>query len=231
MPAMTRVREPRYSPEPAEPENYTMANNRAYSRFARLYDVVVKVAPLWRSWLRPAIGAIEGPRVLEVSPGTGWLLTQYADRFDTVAIDLNPTLLAVTRDNLARAGVRASLQQGRVEALPYRDGVFDTVVNTMAFTGYPDGRRALAELARVLRPGGRLVIIDIGLPRDRTRRGTWLLGVWKRAGDIVRDMPALLTGAGFAVIDDEVGGWGTVHRYVATKPVQRVDDAQREERM
>jgi ubiquinone/menaquinone biosynthesis C-methylase UbiE len=196
-----------------------VANDRLYTRFARLYDIVVKAAPVWRRWLGHAVPAIRGPRVLEVSFGTGWLLSQYAGSYRTDGIDLNPALIAVARRNLALAGVRADLRQGTVEALPYPDATFDTVVNTMAFSGYPDGAVAAAELARVLKPGGRLVLIDINFPHDGHRLGTILVErFWKPFGDLIRDIPALLSDAGLDVQDDEIGGWGSVHRYLATKP-------------
>ena len=207
----------RYSREPDDPRAYTDAFDRWYSRFARPYDVAVKVLPVWRRWLRQALPLIQGPRVLEVSFGTGWLLTQYADRFDTDGVDLNEDLVAVARRNLVRAGVRARLRQGAVESLPYPDATFDTVVNTMAFTGYPDGARAAAELARVLRPGGRLVMVDIAHPQDDNPVGTSLVTLWERAGDLIRDTPSVLRAAGFSVVDEEIGGWGSVHRYLATR--------------
>lgn len=215
---------PRYSAEPEDPRAYTAANDRWYTRLARLYDVVVTVLPVWRRWLGHALPEIRGPRVLEVSFGTGWLLTRYAGRFQVDGVDLNAAMVDVARRNLARAGLRADLRQGDVEALPYPDGTFDTVVSTMAFTGYPDGARAAAELARVLAPGGCLVMIDVDYPRDRNRWGTALVDrVWKPAGDLIRDIPALLSAAGLEVRDDEVGGWGSVHRYVATKPAAGAD--------
>ena len=211
--------DPRYSTEPDDPQAYTTANDLLYTRFAGLYDIVVKALPVWRRWLGHALPEIRGPRVLEVSFGTGWLLTQYAGRYRTEGIDLNPALVAVARRNLARAGLQADLRQGSVEELPYPDASFDTVVNTMAFTGYPNGATAAAELARVLKPGGRLVLIDIGLPRDGNRLGTTLVQhFWKPLGDLIRDVPALLSEVGLDVKDDEIGGRGTVHRYLATKP-------------
>ncbi len=215
---MTRD-DPRYSADPADARAYTKANDRLYTRFARLYDVVVRTVPLWRRWLGHAVPEIHGDRVLEVSFGTGWLLTQYAGRYRTDGIDLNPRLVAIARRNLARAGVQAELRQGTVEALPYPDATFDTVVNTMAFTGYPDAATAAAELTRVLTPGGRLVLIDINYPHDGNRLGTALVErFWKPFGDLIRDIPALLYDAGLDVQDDEIGGWGSVHRYLATKP-------------
>lgn len=217
MEVVRRTRNSRYSVEPTDRQAFTEAFDRKYSRFAHLYDVAVKVLPFWRRWLRQALPAIEGPRVLEVSFGTGWLLSQYAGRFTTDGIELNEALVDVAHRNLARAGVRAILRQGTVESLPYPDATFDTVVNTMAFTGYPDGARATAELARVLRPDGRLVMIDIGYPHDDNRLGSCLVELWKRAGDLIRDIPALLSENGFSVADEEIGGWGSVHRYVAIK--------------
>lgn len=213
---------PRYSEEPADPRAYTRRNDRLYSRFARVYDVGAKSLPVWRRWLGTAIPLIQGPRVLEVSFGTGWLLTQYADRFRTDGLDLNPAMLDVAARNLARAGKQADLRLGSVEALPYPEATFDTVVNTMAFTGYPDGAAAAAELARVLKPGGRLVLVDIAFPRDGNRRGTALVQwFWKPFGDLVRDVAPLLADAGLDVTEEEVGGWGSVHRYLAVKPAGR----------
>ncbi len=211
--------DPRYSAEPADPREYTAANDRLYTRFARPYDIVVKAFPVWRRWLGHALPAIQGSRVLEVSFRTGWLLTQYAGRYRTDGIDLNPALIDLARRNLARAGVKADLRQGSVEALPYPNATFDTVVNTMAFTGYPNGAAAAAELARVLKPGGRLVLIDISYPRDGNRLGTALVQrFWKPFGDLIRNVPTLLCDAGLDIQDDEIGGWGSVHRYLATKP-------------
>ncbi len=204
--------------EPEDPDGYIAANDRMYTRLAAVYDVTVKAVPLWRSWIGHAVPLIRGPRVLEVSFGTGWLLTQYAARYRAVGIDLNPTLLAVARRNLARAGTRAELQLGSVEALPYPDATFDTVVNTMSFSGYPDGAAAAAELARVLVPQGRLVLIDVNYPADGNWLGTALVEwLWKPAGDLVRDLPALLSDVDLGVRDVEIGGWGSVHLYLATK--------------
>lgn len=212
-------RDPRYSPEPSDPQAYTAANDRLYSRFAGLYDIVVRLVPWWRRWLGYAVPVIRGPRVLEVSFGTGWLLTRYAGLVRADGIDLNPDLVAVARRNLARAGLGAELRQGRVEELPYPDATFDTVVTTMAFTGYPDARAAAAELVRVLKPGGRLVLIDVNYPSDGNRIGTALVDrFWKPFGDLIRDVAAVLCDAGLVVEDEEIGGWGSVHRYLGTKP-------------
>jgi ubiquinone/menaquinone biosynthesis C-methylase UbiE len=191
--------------------------DRAYGLFARPYDLCVRVLPVWKTWLRHALPHIEGPRVLEVSFGTGFLLTQYADRFETEGIDYNEKMVAVARRNLDREGIHANLQQGNVEALPYASGHFDCIVNTMAFSGYPDGQKAMSELHRVLKPGGKLVIIDVGHPGDRNWIGMKTLRLWTVVGDLIRDLGKLLHEFGFEYSKQEIGGFGTVHLYVATK--------------
>ncbi len=206
-----------YSREPEDRDSFTRKLDRAYGMFARPYDIGVKMLPVWKTWLKRAIPHIKGPRVLEVSFGTGFLLTQYAGEFDTDGIDYNEKMVAVASDNLERKGIAARLRQGNVEALPYEHDTFDCIVNTMAFSGYPDGHRAMSELHRVLKPGGRLVIIDVEFPADRNRLGMGATRIWAALGDLIRDLGKLLHECGFDYTEEEIGGFGTVHLYVATK--------------
>ena len=207
----------RYSTEPADPEEFTRRFDRFYGRFARVYDVLVRRGPVWKSWLGHALPHVRGPRVLEASCGTGYLLTQYAGRVQASAIDLNARMVEITNENLRRAGLAADVRQADVEALPYPDETFDTVVNTMSFSGYPNGRAALAEMSRVLRPGGDLVLIDVDYPDDENRVGTVLAELWRRSGDLIRDMDVLLREAGFEYREEAIGGFGSIRLYVCTK--------------
>jgi len=214
---MKADRLPDYSSEPDEKERFTRKFDRTYTSIARVYDLAVKALPVWKSWLRQALPHIRGPKVLEVSFGTGYLLTQYADRFETHGIDYNAKLLSVAGDNLRKKGLTASLQQGNAESLPYDDETFDCIVNTMAFTAYPDGVKAMSELHRVLKTGGRLVLIDIEYPADRNWLGVKMTRFWIALGDIVRDMETMFRRFGFEYTDREIGGFGSVHLYVAEK--------------
>jgi len=210
---------PAYSREPADKDSFTRRLDRAYSMLARPYDIGVKALPVWKTWLKRAIPHIKGPRVLEVSFGTGFLLTQYAGEFDTDGIDYNEKMVAVASENLKRKGIAARLRQGNVEALPYENDTFDCIVNTMAFSGYPDGHRAMSELHRVLKPGGRLVIIDVDFPADRNRLGMGATHLWAALGDLIRDLGKLLHECGFDYTEEEIGGFGTVHLYIGTKRI------------
>lgn len=203
--------------EPADNRTFTQHNDRLYGRFAGLYNRAVKALPLWQRWIEHVLPHIVGPRVLELSFGTGHLLSRYANCYETWAIDYNWQLTQHARRNLAAAGQRARLQIADVAALPYADHCFQTVLCTMAFTAYPDGLAAMAEIARVVVPGGKLLLVDVNYPADGGRLGTWATRAWIALGDIIRDMALLFEAYDFDYVDREVGGFGSVHLYIARK--------------
>ncbi len=144
-------------------------------------------------------------------------MTRYASQFETYGVDLNWSMIRTTTKNLELAGLAVPLQQATVEALPYRAESFDTVVNTMAFSGYPRADQAMSEIRRVLRPGGRLVLVDMNLPEHEN----WIARFWLRlflaSGDILRDMGRVFSRHGFKFTDEAIGLSGSLHLYVAEK--------------
>lgn len=205
------------SSEPNNPQAYTRSMDQAYTWFAGVYDLIVKILPVWRSWIGHVLPHIQGQKVLEVSFGTGYLLTKYASQHETFGLDYNHKLIKTARNNLSRDNQTAPLCQGSVEALPYPSNHFDTIVNTMAFTGYPDGHKAMAELHRVLKPGGRLVMVDIGYPASGRKAGMLMARSWAALGDILRNMGPLFTAHDFDFKTTEIGGFGSVHLHIAIK--------------
>ena len=110
---------------------------------------------------RELLSAAAG-RVLEVGVGTGLNLPLYpAGRVtEIVATDPNPNMLWQARARAALLRVPVQLLQASAEALPFRDQGFDTVVATLVFCSVDDPDRGLAEIRRVLRPGGRLLMLE-----------------------------------------------------------------------
>jgi ubiquinone/menaquinone biosynthesis C-methylase UbiE len=145
------------------------------------------------------------------------LLTQYANRFKTYGIDYNMAMVKTAEKNLEQHGLQASLQQADICHLPFANDSFDSIVNTMAFSGYPDGQIALTEIRRVLKRGGSLIMIDVYYPRNRNWLGMSLARFWMSTGDILREMGTLFGVMKMRYTEKEIGGFGSVHLYVATK--------------
>jgi ubiquinone/menaquinone biosynthesis C-methylase UbiE len=98
--------------------------------------------------------------VLEVAIGTGRNLAFYPEGVRLTGIDLSPTMLQLARDRARELGIEVDLREGDAQDLPFPDESFDTVVCTLSLCNIPDARKAVAEMKRVLRPGGRLLLLD-----------------------------------------------------------------------
>ena len=76
---------------------------------------------------------------------------------------------------------------------------------------------ALSEMHRVLKQGGKLILIDVNFPADGNWLGTMMTNGWKLAGDLVRDIGGLLRQFDFDYTHEEIGAFGSIHLYVARK--------------
>ena len=98
--------------------------------------------------------------VLEVAVGTGRNLPFYPENVRLTGVELSPRMLDVARRRARELGREADLRLGDAQDLPFGDASFDTVVCTLGLCTIPDDRRAVSEAARVLRPGGRLLLLE-----------------------------------------------------------------------
>jgi ubiquinone/menaquinone biosynthesis C-methylase UbiE len=166
----------------------------------------------WRRWL------VEGARglTLDVGCGTGRNLPLYARGARVVAIE--PCWETLRRAQRRAPGV--PLVRGSAEALPFRDGAFDTVVSGLVFCSVPDARRGLAEVRRVLKPDGRLRMLEhVRATRpwkarfqDRTQPvWTWISGGCHPN----RDTEGAVAACGFAIEADGRRAKGELRRFSA----------------
>jgi ubiquinone/menaquinone biosynthesis C-methylase UbiE len=136
--------------------------NRLYHEFAWSYDAVAWLvsAGRWNDWVRSTLPELQGPRVLEVGAGPGHLqVAMQQANLIAFGVDRSPQMIRQARRRLGQRPVRLVRGDGR--RLPFAAERFDSVVLTFPA---PYIREAGQELARVLRPGGRLVIADAGVP-------------------------------------------------------------------
>lgn len=114
--------------------------------------------------LRPFVAGAELGRVLDLACGTANLLPRLGEwgaRVECyVGADLAPEMLRGARPKLAASSFPAATVAADVAALPFADGAFGTVVTASALHDWPEPERAFAEMRRVLRPGGRLLLLD-----------------------------------------------------------------------
>jgi cyclopropane fatty-acyl-phospholipid synthase-like methyltransferase len=156
-----------------------------FHRLTPFFDYVAAVAVRDRAIKRRLLahaGITTGEQVLDVGCGTGTLALRAARAARSVRVtglDADASILARARRKAAAAGLDISFDEGRSTALPYPDASFDLVLSTLFFHHVDDDakRQTASELIRVLRPGGRIVVGDLGRPMNRVMRRATLLTV------------------------------------------------------
>ncbi len=129
---------------------YTANTGKSYDEFARLAG-------------RIASQLSHGSRVLEVAPGPGYFCIELAKLgdFSIIGLDISHTFVDIASKKAVEAGVRVDFRQGNASSMPFTDNTFDFLLCRAAFKNFAQPVRALEEMCRVLKPGGRGMIIDL----------------------------------------------------------------------
>ena len=166
------------------------AARELFTRVARRYDALNRVLTcgidvMWRrralATLVPAPG-----RLLDLATGTGDLVLGALRRFPQVRVtglDLTPAMLAIARRRVEAVGgaARVAFVEGDATHLPFGAAAFDAVTCAFGFRNFPDPAAALAEAARVLTPGGTLLVLEF-FRRDAASWGARFTDAWLRLG-------------------------------------------------
>jgi len=133
--------------------------------------------PRWRRALVSAVAPAAGERVLDVATGTGMVAAELLarGRCSVVGIDQSPEMLASARARFGGSGADVELVEGQAEALPFPDGSFDALTFTYLLRYVDDPQATMRELARVVRPGGRVGSLEFGVPPWAPARVAWRL--------------------------------------------------------
>lgn len=175
---------------------------RRYDRYAAWYDRLEwLLEALHLRGLRRRLLAHASGRVLEVAAGTGANLRWFPPGCRLTLADLSAGMLALARRRAACLGVAPGFVLAAAEQLPFTDAAFDTVVTSLSTCTFADPAAAVREMARVCRPGGRILMLEHGRS-DRARLARWQdrraegharrLGCWWN-----RDPLAAVRAAGF----------------------------------
>jgi demethylmenaquinone methyltransferase / 2-methoxy-6-polyprenyl-1,4-benzoquinol methylase len=158
---------------------------RLFAGLPRRYDVAGALLSFGQDprWRRAVVGRIEASpvdRILDVATGTGMVATALVRRYgcSVVGLDQSPEMLARARSKLdadPQLAHRIELVRGEAESLPFGDGEFDHLTFTYLLRYVDDPGGTLAELARVVRRGGRIASLEFMLPPNPAARFVWRL--------------------------------------------------------
>lgn len=168
-----------------------------YDRYATLLSLGQD--PRWRRFLVERIEAGPDDVVLDVATGTGAVALELVRQkgCSVVGVDQGAEMLDVARQRISLAAARGRIRvvEARAEALPFEAGLFDGLTFTYLLRYVDDPAATLAELSRVVRPGGTVAALEFGVPQSPVARGLW----------------ELYTGAGLPLVGRLIGpGWREV---------------------
>lgn len=148
----------------------TKVVRKRYDRRAFAYDLMEKFAEGlgFGKWREVLWGKVTGGNILEVGVGTGRNFPYYPPDAEITAIDFSEKMLSRARDKARRQGVKVRLLPMDVQNLDFADNTFDTVVATFVFCSVPDPLKGLAEVKRVCKPGGKVILLEHVLSANRT---------------------------------------------------------------
>lgn len=210
----------------SSPDDRAEANRRRRSQYAGEAATYDREADRSERWLlgtdhRPWACSRSVGRTLEVAIGTGLNLAHYPQGVRVTGVDLTPEMLAIARRRSADLGMSVPLTEGDAQALPFADTTFDTVVCTYAMCSVPDERATVDEMLRVLKPGGRLILVDH--IRSSVPPLYWLqrlmeLAPSRNPDELTRRPREHVEAAGFTIEESDRLRAGVVERLVARKP-------------
>jgi ubiquinone/menaquinone biosynthesis C-methylase UbiE len=180
--------------------------------------------------LRSAALAQAGGEILEIGFGTGLNLKHYPEQIRQITtVDPNPGMAKRAAKRISESGVRVDQRSQSGEELPFADDTFDCAVSTWTLCSIADPGRAVGEICRVLKPGGRFIFLEHGLSDQPTVRG-WqrrLSPIQRLISDGCRldvDIEAIVRGKPFAevqverfVMDRMLQTHGTMYRGIGVK--------------
>lgn len=148
---------------------------RRYDRWTRYYDAVDNfpiISRPQRRWKEAAVDSLElrgGERVLDIGTGSGEILPWVAARLtdgEVVGTDISSGMVEKAGERIARHGLedRARTLYDDIEDSAFPDDHFDRIIATFTFTTIPEPAKAIRECARILKPDGRMVVLDTGRP-------------------------------------------------------------------
>ncbi|MFT7578761.1 MAG: demethylmenaquinone methyltransferase/2-methoxy-6-polyprenyl-1,4-benzoquinol methylase [Myxococcota bacterium] len=250
---MTPAERTPHLPATRDNRDNRLGGGAMFDRIAQRYDRLNTIMSFgmhgrWRRALIRAIGPLEpGASVLDLASGTADVAIAVAKRYpltQVVGLDPSAGMLDVGQQKLDKAGLShvVKLVVGDAQALPFRDNAFAATTISFGIRNVPDRARALREMARVTRPGGKVAVLELSVPRGGLlspfarmhvrhivpRLGAWLSGdrEYRYLQESIAAFPtpdafaAMMGNASLRVDGTQRFAFGGAHLYVATAKPQ-----------
>lgn len=234
-----------YKQVPVEEKEQHVAG--VFHSVAAKYDVMNDIMSLgthriFKRFLIELSGARKGHKILDLAGGTGDIAKLFSkvigQEGEIMLTDINDSMLVVGRDRLLDAGIAGNVNyvQGNGEKLPYPDDYFDCVTIGYGIRNFTDKQKALCELYRVIKPGGRLLILEFSKPQNELVSKAYDVysSMWPTVGRVIANdaesyqylnesirmhpdqetLKAMMETAGFERVDyyNLLGGVSAIHR-------------------
>jgi ubiquinone/menaquinone biosynthesis C-methylase UbiE len=217
--------------ESLSPDERSRANELRRRKYAKEFENYDKEMDFWERWIfgtehRAWACSQATGDTLEVAIGTGLNMVHYPAAVRLTGIDLSLEMLIVAKTSAERRGRTIELKVGDAQDLPFKGRSFDTVVCTYALCSIPDEAQAISEMNRVLKPGGRLILVDH--VRSSVKPIFWLQKIYefipsRTKGEYMTRRPALhVMATDFDIKARDRMRAGIVERLVALKPSDKV---------
>jgi len=148
-----------------------LAPSANFSNIYKFYDLINKILTLGfdTKWRKKAVNLIVGKKILDLGSGTGAAFN-LLNEFEVTAIDPD--------ENMLKLNDFKNKLVGKAESLPFKDNTFDSVVCTFVWRNLDDTQKALSEIRRVLKAGGKFILLDMTRPKNKFLSYLHFLGTY-----------------------------------------------------
>lgn len=195
---------------------------RAISAWPKFYEGLTELFSLgqWEHWQNRVFADLSGKKVLEIGVGPGKLLTRMAMKgYSVTGIELRPGMADEARKRTRRAGLDIDILSQPVYKMPFKDEAFDCMVMTFILAEIEDLDRAILEMKRLLKKGGKVIIIAGGMPQDKNLIAKFLFATVRNHTTLKleRNNVAHFIKHGFSTTREDFGPFNIINKIVAVK--------------
>jgi ubiquinone/menaquinone biosynthesis C-methylase UbiE len=195
---------------------------RAYHGWPRFYDSLTQLLSIgqWEKWENRLFEDLTGKRILEIGCSAGGLLLRMAKKgYKVTGIEMKSGMAYEARRRIKKSGFEIDILTQSVYHLPFKDETFDCIVMTFVLAEIDQLDKAISEWKRILKKGGKIIVIAGGLPQDNNLVAKILFKIIEPHTSLrmERDNKAHFANQGFAVTRTDYGPFNIVNKLVAVK--------------